>query len=541
MAESTPPTGPDFTQGVRAADIPREGPLAGRIGDEPVLLSRIEGRLYAVGGACTHYGAALADGLADGREVRCPLHHACFDLRTGEALRAPAFAPLDRWEVEQAGALVFIRHRIGAGTGDKLSPEQLDGQPGQGAAEPASSASPLRGDGVGSILILGGGAAGFACAERLRVLGYDGRLVMVSGDPDPPVDRPTLSKDYLAGTAPEEWIPLRDETWYRDHEIDLRLGTDIVALDAKGRTATSRAGETLAFDRLLITTGAEPMRLSRFHQDKVHTLRSLADARALIARAQSGARVAILGASFIGLEAAAALRTRGLEVAVVAPEEVPFEAVFGREVGAFFQRLHEAEGVQFHLGRVGVAYDGATLRLDDGHEVAADFVLAGIGVRPRDQLAADAGLEVGHGILVDRFLETRAPGIFAAGDVASYPDPLNGERIRVEHWVHAERQGQAAAANLLGAGKPFTAVPFFWTEQYGRSLRYVGRARDWDEIRLDGAIFQGAFTARYYSAGQLRASASLGRDHAALEDERELERMIAAVESPKPAAAQIEA
>ena len=499
MAESTPPTGPDFSQGIRAADIPSENPLAGRVGDERVLLSRIDGRFCAVSGTCTHYGAA-------------------------PVLRS-----------KQAGALVFVRHRIGVGTGDKLNTEQLDGLPGTAsdAEEPAPTASPLRADGVGSILILGGGAAGFACAERLRVLGYDGKLVMVSADPDPPVDRPNLSKDYLAGTAPEEWIPLRDEGWYRDNAIDLRLGTDIVALDARGRTATSRTGETFAFDRAVIATGAEPLRLSRFHQDKVHTLRSLADARGLIERAKPGARVAILGASFIGLEAAAALRARGLDVAVIAPEDVPFELVFGREVGTFFQRLHEAEGVEFHLGRIGVGYDGTTLRLDDGHELAADFILAGIGVRPRDQLAAEAGLEVGHGILVDRFLETSAPGIFSAGDVASYPDPLTGERIRVEHWVHAERQGQAAAANLLGAGKPFASVPFFWTEQYGRSLRYVGRAGDWDEVRVEGSIEQAAFTARYYASGQLRASASLARDRAALEDERELERMIKAGEGQK--------
>ena len=468
-----------------------------------MLVSRIDGGIFAVSGACTHYGGNLGDGLVTGGTVRCPLHHACFDLRTGEARSAPAFAPLDRWRVEVEEGVIFLREKMT--------------EPAPAPAEPSP--------GVGAIVIVGGGAAAFACADALRRLGYGGSLTMVSADPDPPCDRPNLSKDYLAGTAPEEWIPLRDEDHYRDAGIDLRLGTEIVSIDIAGRSVKSGTGETFPFDRLLLATGAEPVRLPApsFERDNVHVLRSLADARALIARAEKGARAAIIGSSFIGMEAAAALRGRGVEVAIVSADAVPFERVLGPEVGQFFQRLHETRGVRFHLERTAQGYDGRSLWLDDGATIDADFILLGVGVRPRTALAAAAGIAVGDGILVDERFETSAPGIFAAGDIAEFPD-ASGGRARIEHWVVAERQGQAAAAAMLGEPAWRAGVPFFWTEQYGTVLRYVGHASAWDEVRIEGDLDGGAFTARYFEAGRLRAAASVGMDRANLDDEMALER-----------------
>jgi NADPH-dependent 2,4-dienoyl-CoA reductase/sulfur reductase-like enzyme/nitrite reductase/ring-hydroxylating ferredoxin subunit len=506
MGEDAAAAGPDFSQGVKLADIAEGATIGGRVGDEPVLLSRIDGELFAIGGACTHYGGALAEGLPSGGTVRCPLHHACFDLKTGEVLRAPALDPLDRWKVEIDGDLAFVREKL-------ASPAP---------AEPRATE-------VARILIVGGGAAGLACANELRRLGYQGSVTMLSADHDPPCDRPNLSKDYLAGTAPEEWIPLRTDDWYRDNRIDLRLGVEVTAIDPEDCTVQFASGERLPFDRLLLATGAEPNRLSSpgFHGENVFTLRSLADARAIVGAAGSGKRAAVIGSSFIGLEAAASLRKRGVEVEVIAPENIPFERVLGAELGEFFQNLHQASGVRFHLGRVAASYDGRTVTLSDGAKIDADFVLVGIGVRPRIGLAEAAGLSTDNGVLVDQYLETSASGIYAAGDIAAYPEPISGDRARIEHWTVAERQGQVAAANMLGIRTKFDSAPFFWTEQYGVTLRYVGHATPADMVKVDGDITGRNATVRYFEDGRQRAAASLNRDHENLEDELALEKAVA--------------
>lgn len=509
MGAAASPVGPDFSLGIELGSVPSNGTIAGRVGDEPVLLSKLDGEWFAVGGACTHYGAALAGGLVDGDNVRCPLHHACFSLRTGTALRAPAFAPLDRWHVEVEKDKLFVRTRMSVPVAPPLQSPQADG--------------------IGSVLIVGGGAAGFACADELRSLGFAGRITMVTAEADAPYDRPNLSKDFLAGTAPEAWIPLRDDEHYREAGIELRRGEEIVAINTLAGFAVGSSGERFPYDRLLLATGAEPVRLAGFERDNVLSLRSLADARALIDRAQSGARAAVLGSSFIGLEAASALRARGVEVDVISPESVPFEKAFGREIGLFLQRLHEGKGVRFHLQRTASSFDGRQLALDDLSVLDVDFVLAGVGVRPRTALATGR-LAVDDGILVDSALATSVPGIYAAGDVAAYPDPLSGRPLRIEHWVTAQRQGQVAARNMIGVTTTFAAIPFFWTEQYGVALRYVGNGRDWDQIRIDGDLDSLDFIARYVRGGQVVASLACGRDRESLEDERSLERRMALVD-----------
>jgi NADPH-dependent 2,4-dienoyl-CoA reductase/sulfur reductase-like enzyme/nitrite reductase/ring-hydroxylating ferredoxin subunit len=500
-------SGPDFSAGIPINDIPEGKTVAGRVGDDPVLLSRFDGELFAVSGGCTHYGAPLGEGLLDGETVRCPWHHACFSLRTGAALRAPALDALDRWKVDVEGGTVFVRSKI-------------DGAPRQAPAAPVE---------IERVVIVGGGAAGLACASELRRLGYAGAITMVSVDRDPPCDRPNLSKDYLAGTAPEEWLPLRPADWYEQNRIELRLGAEVQRIDATGRRVELGGGEELAYDRLLLATGSEPNRLREpgFDADNVFTLRSIADSIAIAEQAKAGARAVIVGSSFIGMEAAAALRKRGVEVTVVAPEHVPFERVFGAEIGSWLQRLHERNGVRFHLGTVASSLEGRQLKLANGESVEADFVLVGIGVRPRAELAQAAGIPADGAVPVDAFLETSLPGMFAAGDIAAYPDALTREPVRIEHWVHAERQGQVAAANILGHRKRFDAVPFFWTEQFGVPLRYVGHAGSWDRVEVHGDIESGDFIARYYEGGEHRASAAVGRDLEILEDERRFERMIA--------------
>jgi NADPH-dependent 2,4-dienoyl-CoA reductase/sulfur reductase-like enzyme/nitrite reductase/ring-hydroxylating ferredoxin subunit len=502
--------GPDFSAGIALDDLAVNATLAGRVGNEPVLLSRFEDGLFAVSRSCTHYHADLADGLLTGGTVRCPWHHACFDLRSGQALRAPALDALDTWLVEVEGDKAFVR--------TKLEREPT-------AQHHAADAR--------NIVIVGGGAAGLACANELRRLGFSGALTMISADRDPPVDRPNLSKDYLAGTAPDEWMPLRSDAWYRDNGIDLRLGCEVDRIDPDARRVHSRTGDEIAYDRLLLATGSEPNRLAGngFDHDAVVTLRSWSDARAIAARAKAGMTAAVIGSSFIGLEAAAALRQRGLEVHVIAPEAVPFARLLGPRVGRFLQELHERNGVRFHLGASATSFAEGEVVLADGQAVDADIVLAGIGVRPRTSLAASLGIEARAGIIVDAFLQTSVPHIYAAGDIAAYPDPLTGEPTRIEHWVVAERQGQTVAANMLGIGKPYRAVPFFWTRQYDVSVQYVGRAAHWDEVVVDGDVSGRDFIARYYDDGAHRASAAVGRDREMLEEELRFERKIAEAQS----------
>lgn len=503
MAQSdAPPPGPDLAGGVPLSEVPLSGVLAGHVDGAPVLLARLDDGIFAVGGTCTHYGAPLAEGLVAGDEIRCPWHHACFSLRTGRALKAPAFAALPTWRVDIRDGKAFV----------VAARDAADTQ----AVATDKRSHPQR------IVIVGGGAAAFSAADRLRNLGFAGSLAMLSADDAPPCDRPNLSKDYLAGTAQADWIPLQDAGFYADRKIDLRLGCEVVDLETGPRNVVTASGERLGYDALLIATGAEPARLptAGFALPNVFTLRTLADADAVIAATAGAKSVALVGAGFIGLEAAAALRTRGLDVHVVARDEIPMQRVLGRELGGFLLQLHQQHGVVFHLQASASGFDGKTLTLDGGTQIPADLLIVGVGVSPRTRLASAAGLDVEDGILVDGRLRTSMPGIFAAGDVARYPHGAG--RARIEHWVHAERQGQVAAANMLGGDVVFDEVPFFWTHHYGVELRYVGHARRWDEISVDGDLDAHDATARFFRDDKLLAAASIGRDLESLAIEDEL-------------------
>jgi NADPH-dependent 2,4-dienoyl-CoA reductase/sulfur reductase-like enzyme/nitrite reductase/ring-hydroxylating ferredoxin subunit len=496
---------PDLSLGVALTRLENGTPIAGQVNGEPVLLSQLDGKLYAVSGTCTHYGGPLAEGLVVDATVRCPWHHACFSLRTGEAIAAPAFAGLDVWDVEIQDDTAFVRR--------KRPPP---------SPEPRARRRQHQPD---RVLIVGGGAAGFAAADMLRRSGYDTELVMVSADDAPPCDRPNLSKDFLAGTAPESWIPLQGPDFYESHAIDLRLGAEVIGIEPEIGQVRLRGGETLGFDKALLATGAEPIRLRTpgFDQPDVHVLRSLADSRAIIKAAQGASRAVIVGASFIGLEAAAALRSRGLEVHVVAPETIPMARVLGEALGRFVMQLHVEHGVVFHLGQTASAWLDGRLMLSGGEALAADLVVLGVGVKPRIDLAARANLAVDGGVVVDAFLQTSHPAVYAAGDIARYPHGRTGQLIRVEHWVAAQRQGQAAALSMLGEGSPHQTPPFFWSNHYEASIHYVGHADSFDEARIDGSVEDGDATVRYFSGGQLLAAASIGRDQQNLQIELELE------------------
>ena len=508
-AESKP-IGPDLSAGIPTADLLDGGLLVGHVGEEAVLVARRGAELFAIGAICTHYSGPLAEGLMVDDTVRCPWHHACFSLRTGEALRAPALSAVACWSVEQRDGKIFVGQA-------RPAPKKIGGTARTAGAAPSE------------IVIVGGGAAGFAAANRLRSEEYKGRIVMLSDDEAPPVDRPNLSKDYLAGTAQEDWVPLRPASYYQENSIELRTKASVIRIDPAAREVLLADGSGQRYDRLLLATGAEPVRLSipGADQPHVHTLRSLADSRAIIEQAAKARRAVVLGASFIGLEVAAALVARKIEVHVVAPDKVPMARVLGPELGSFVRSLHGEHGVIFHLEDTASAIEGKLVRLKSGGMIEADLVVAGIGVRPRTGLAEAAGLKLDRGIVVDAYLETGAPGVFAAGDIARWPDPHTGASIRVEHWVVAERQGQTAARNMLGAREAFDAVPFFWSQHYDVPINYVGHAEAWDDLSIDGDIAAKDCLVRYRRNGRVLAVASIFRDVESLKAELALEQSTA--------------
>jgi NADPH-dependent 2,4-dienoyl-CoA reductase/sulfur reductase-like enzyme/nitrite reductase/ring-hydroxylating ferredoxin subunit len=493
----------DLQAGIALRSVPDGAMVVGRVDGEDVLLTRQGEELFALGAACTHYHGPLAEGLVVGDTVRCPWHHACFSLRTGEAVRPPALDPVACWRVERVGETVYVR-------------EKLD----------ATAKKPRFPGGPASVVIVGGGAAGLAAAHELRGERYDGPVTLISADEAPPVDRPNLSKDYLAGTAEESWIPLRPPEYYTERRIDLVTTAPVASLDLHGKRVLLRDGRTFPFGALLLATGADPVRIPIPGADEslIHHLRTFADSRAIVARAESAKRALVVGASFIGLEVAASLRKRGLSVDVVAPESQPLERILGPELGRFVRGLHEAQGVVFHLGETVARMEGSAAVLSGGGRVEADFVVLGVGVRPSIALAEQAGLALDKGVVVNEHLETSAPGVFAAGDIARWPDPHTGQRIRVEHWVVAERQGQVAARNMLGRRERYDAVPFFWSQHYDTAINYVGHAESWDAIDVDGSLADANARVTYTKDGRTLAVATVGRDLESLKAERDLER-----------------
>jgi len=501
-ANETKLAGPDLALGVDAGEVKDGATFAGHAGGKPVLLVRRGTEVFAIGSTCSHYGGPLAEGMVVGDTVRCPWHHACFSLRTGEPVRSPALNPVPCFGVEERAGRIFV-------VGERAAPPA-----------PPPIATP------DSVVIVGAGAAGSVAAETLRREGYTGRVSLIGAEASGPYDRPNLSKDYLAGNAPEEWIPLRPAEYYAEKGIDLMQGVTVERVDPAAKQVVLANGKTLGYGALLLATGADPVRLTLRGNDlpHVHYLRTLADSRAIIAKCSHVKRAVVVGASFIGLEVAASLRARGIEVTVAAPETVPLVRVLGDSIGGMIRRLHEGHGVVFRLGARLVSIDPAEVTLDGGEKLPADLVVLGIGVRPVTALAAASGVAIDRGVVVDEYLRTSAPDVFAAGDIARWPYARTGERIRVEHWVVAERQGHVAALNILGRRQSFDAVPFFWSVHYDITVSYVGYADSWERVDVSGDV-EGRDCAVAFRRGETTlAIATIGRDLASLEAETAMER-----------------
>ena len=502
MAEaSSELEGPDFEKGYEAKNMRDGEMLLGHAFGEAVLVARRGDDLFAIGATCTHYGGPLAKGLMVDCTVHCPWHHARFDLRTGEAIEAPALNNVACYSIEKRAERFFVTGKI-----DKKT-------------ERKPKTSPA------SVVIIGAGAAGGAAAEMLRRKGYDGPVTLIGADESLPYDRPNLSKDYLAGNAPEEWIPLRPPEFYREQKIDAFTNTTVTSIDPKAKQVTLSDGRSLGYGALLLATGADPVLLTIPGADLPHVfyLRTLADSRRIIEKAKNARRAVVVGSSFVGLEVAWSLRERKLEVAVVGRDSVPLGKVLGTEMGNLVRETHEAHGVKFHLGRTPAAIYDRYVQLADGTKLDCDLVVVGIGVRPNTRLAEQTGIATGNGVLVNEFLETNIPGIFAAGDIACWPDPRAG-RIRVEHWVVAQRQGQTAARNILGAGEPFAIPPFFWSNHFDLHIHYVGHGSGGDDASVSGDLKAKHGTVVFRAKDKISAVASIGRDLENLKAEAALER-----------------
>lgn len=482
-----------------------------------VLLSRIEGKFYAVAAFCTHYGAPLETGLLNGDRIVCPWHHACFSAKTGNLLEPPARNALESYRVKIEGDNVIVL---------------LPGEPA-GSRLPKMAARD-KGD-RRTFAILGAGAAGNAAAQAMREAGFSGRIVMITYENRSPYDRPNVSKDYLEGTAQPEWMPLRPDDFYEEHGIELLLNNKVMEADIAGKTIKFADGSTLEYDSLLLASGGVPRKLNVPGADLpgVFTLRSFDDADKIISAAGKASRVAIIGASFIGMEAAYSLRQRKLNVTVIAPETVPFERVFGKEIGKLFQKLHEERGVKFKLNAGVKQFEGEksleAVLLSNGKHIEADLAVVGIGVKPATDFLRGIRREPDGSIRVDRFFRA-GESVFAAGDIATHPHPHGGTALRIEHWRTAEQQGRIAALNMAGKKTAYNSVPFFWTVQAGLHLRYAGHASDWDEIIIHGEVSAQNFIAFYVKDNRVQAAAASQRDKelCAVEELLRLNKMPAA-------------
>lgn len=468
-----------------------------RVGDTDVLLARADGQFYALHPKCSHYQAPLAKGILNGHRLVCPWHNACFDVRNGHRLESPALNGLPMHEVRLEGDQVFVRL-----TTDKESLEN-------------PMAAPDRDNSETYVIVGGGGAAAFA-AEGMRQGGFTGKILLLTASHEGPYDRPNCSKDYLQGEAPDEWMPLRTDEFYQDYGIEIRTEVLVKTVDSTSKQITLESGEAIQYDKALICSGGKPNVLPGLDSNLkgIYTLRSLHDSQHLRDLGQHGKRIVIVGSSFIGLEGAMSLRKLGSEVDVVGQYSVPFSKILGEKVGRVIQSWHEKEGIRFHLGRQVSTIEGdesvTAVLLDNGERLPADVVLLGLGIKPNTQFLNDIPLEKDGGVQTDAYLKI-ADNLYAAGDIAHYP--IADGKQRIEHWKVAGQQGHIAGLNMAGQEIVYDAVPFFWTNQQGKRINYIGHTNGFDEILYDGdPETDESFLALYTQNNQIKAAAGLKRD-----------------------------
>ena len=471
------------------------------VGETEILLAKINDRFYAVGAYCTHYKAPLAEGAVSGESVICPWHNACFNLVTGDRQAPPGLDSLTRYDVRMEGDRILV-------TVPESTPVQRI--PTMAKFNPDADSR--------TFVVLGAGAAGSAAVEKLREVGFQGRIIMVTQEDILPYDRTWLSKDYLTGKVSQEEMPLRTKEFYQDNDIEVLLNKQVVKVDVANRAIAFADNSTLNYDSLLLATGGKPRKLDieGANLTNVFTLRSFQDIEQILAAAKLASHVVVIGSSFIGMETAAGLTQKGLQVTVVSPSGLPFEKILGKEIGELFQKVHEEQGVTFRLKTKVSKLEGngkvETVILDNGDSLNCDLVIVGIGVQPATDYLQGLELhEKDKSVVVDKYL-CAAEGLYAAGDIARFPDWQTNQSIRVEHWRIAAQHGEIAAANMAGQKVEFAGVPVFWTAQYKFPLRYIGHAKEWDEIIFDGELEKREFMAFYIKGDRILAAAASQRD-----------------------------
>jgi apoptosis-inducing factor 3 len=467
--------------------------------NQEVLIININDELSALGAHCTHYSAPLIDGILSNDTIICPLHHACFNAKTGKLIEPPAADDLPSFKViiENDNVIVKVPDEFPFNKIPEMSERDED------ITE--------------NYVIIGGGAAGYAAAQAMREAEYKGKITIITEENRTPYDRPNLSKDYLQGTAQEEWMPLRSDDFYSQYSIEFMFDMKVNKLNIKEKKISFEKGEDLPFTKLLIATGGIPRQLDipGSELNNIFYLRGFASSDNIIEAAKNSKEAVIIGSSFIGMESAFSMTERGIKVTVISPDEIPFEQTLGKEIGELLKTLHEKGGVTFKLKSSVKGFEGKgkveSVVLDNGEKVKADFVIVGIGVKPATDFIDGLVKASDRGIKVDKTFWA-AEDIYAAGDIAVFPFGESGEYIRIEHWRTALQQGRIAGFSMAGKKIEYESIPFFWTHQAGLNIRYTGHAKNWDDIIYWGEVSSQEFIAFYVKNNKITAAAGSNKD-----------------------------
>jgi NADPH-dependent 2,4-dienoyl-CoA reductase/sulfur reductase-like enzyme/nitrite reductase/ring-hydroxylating ferredoxin subunit len=465
-----------------------------------ILLIRIDDQFYATNPYCPHYGAPLETGLISNRKIICPWHHATFDVQNGQLCEPPALEGLVNYQLEIRESDIIL-----------VSEEKSEHKATYESAKKKQKKDER------TFLIIGGGAAGNSAARKLRDLGFKGKIKLISADSHAPYDRTNLSKDFLKGDMDPQWLPLNQEDFYEQNAIEFIKNRKVILLDAQNKEVELDNKTKLKYDKAVVTTGSRPKKLEIAGNDlkNIFTLRSLTDAEGILKRAKDSQKIAIIGASFIGLESAENLKHQDRDIHIIAPESIPFSKLLGEEIGTLIQDKFEANGIKFHLNSTVSEFRGngkvEEIVLDSGETIGADMVILGIGVQPITDFMPSHDRVVDGSLLTNKYLQVEND-IFAAGDVATFPYWKTGDLIRIEHWRVAEQHGMIAASNMLDKRREVEIIPFFWTNLGGLNMRYIGYSNKWDETIIDGDFSAESFIIYYANNNQINAALGVNRD-----------------------------